>query len=179
MSHEKFVFSDEKGQAFDVFKLLIAAVIAVVILITLMQIINIVPKPFSQSPIEQARTLVKSQVTMLGNPLTADVIFKSNDALNSKTIAEATPAVSKEQVCVLPGDYEANESFNQLVSGQAIQYTGTTDISTKILVMCDNGNTMRETLQQYGYKWADQFSSSSCECDTTSASRCCVVVIIK
>src|SRR3989344_1875933 len=91
-----------KCQAFDVFQLLIAAVVAGAILLVLLQTLKLIPSIGSQTPNDKASDAVKGQVNTLGVVNTyKDVTFNPQQSLVARTIASASGSLSPDQVCVL------------------------------------------------------------------------------
>ncbi|MBU1120385.1 hypothetical protein KJ660_00745, partial [Candidatus Micrarchaeota archaeon] len=92
---------NSKGQEFSVFKLLISAIIAVVILAILLSVIG--PLDFFVTPPQSGANDLIKQITKTPNheDKSGDVTFKTNESFNSKSTANASGgAVSEEQVCV-------------------------------------------------------------------------------
>lgn len=179
----KSKFMNKKGQASSVFNLLIAAVVAVAILTILMYIMNLIPKPFSQSPTERAVEVVKSNTTLLGTrTITSEVTWQNKGELSARAIADGTGSLAEDQVCVLPGQFESDSSgsFKIISEGSKIQYAFEGSMNTKLFVLCDYVNKMSETMGEYGVDWAGQVDS--CPCMGTydgEATKCCIVAIVR
>lgn len=172
----RFPAMNQRGQAFDVFKLLIAAVIALAILGILFGILRNVMVGVQTEPQQKAAEYVKNSITAIGElKITEAVTFSRNKSLNARTIAFETRALSEDQVCVSAGDFSEDDSFAEVSDGQIITYTGQSDKQTRLAVLCDYGNKLEETLQTYGK--GDTWRMN-CGC-TDSDDRCCVVAVTK
>lgn len=173
---------NSKGQEFSVFKLLISAIIAVVILAILLSIIGL-PDFFRTSPQAGANNLI-SQITKTPNheEKSGDVTFQPNESFNSKSTANASGgAVTEEQVCVHLGQYEGRpnwESPNQ----RSVVYVGGSSVKTKLVGMCSRGNELQDDVMNYGTlikeEWVDE---ASCPCASTSPENtqlCCIIAVV-
>ncbi len=175
---------DSRGQGFDVFKLLIAAVVAGAILLILLQTLQILPNIGSQNPNNAASNAVKSKINEPGLPQILDnITFSNGDSLNAKTIAQQSKALSPEQVCVLKSASAPN-SDNFKIPGEAgrvVTYDGSFSQQTRLLVICDRSSEMQASLSDYGYDNAP-FSIDPSDCgdsfDSASSTRYCIVAII-
>lgn len=173
-----------KGQAFDVFKLLIAAVIAIAILTILLPIINQVINIGQLVPNEEAAKLLKN-VGIAEDRTTSDVTFSSqNPTLNATTIAQQTGKYTGDQICVSKGDFENSPDFEGPTATGVIRYVGTSPLSAKLTVMCDRANRLEDSLSSINVaggdasEWVQQCHQSwqdSCSSDSTRT--CCVVAI--
>lgn len=169
----------QRGQAFDVFKLLIAAIIAVAILAILLPILSRIIFFGQSDPNDAAATLIKN--ANLGQlKTTEEVLFsKDNAGLISKTIAEKTGSLSRDQVCVSAGDYADETNKFQQVNEQVVNYLGTTNLSAKLSILCDRGTDLQEDFEMYSTlpgvtsAWAE-----GCTC-VDSPEKCCIVAIRK
>ncbi|MFH1696284.1 MAG: hypothetical protein ABH854_00035 [Candidatus Diapherotrites archaeon] len=170
-------FKSEKGQAFSVFKLLIAAVVAIVILTILLQVLSGIGTFQQGKPSEQAATKVSSLVNSLGIPeKTQTVTWENGDTLFSRNIADSTGTIGEDQVCVLMGDVPASR-FDLDNEGTIIRYTGTSGLATKLQVLCDHEELIGDTVGLYQYEW----DLDNCNFDPNSDSQrtVCVVVVVE
>lgn len=168
---------NQKGQAFDVFKLLIAAVVALAILGILFGILRNVIVGVQTEPQQKAIEFVKSSINSVGElKVTDPVTFSAGKSLNARAIAFETRALSENQVCVSTGDVSNDEeAFKEEADGQIIVYHGKADRAMKLAVLCDYGNKLEDTLKSYnkGSDWR-----LNCAC-TQNDDRCCLVAIVK
>ncbi len=176
------MFFGFKGQGFDVFKLLIAAVVAGAILIILLQVLQILPSIGSESPNNSAANAVKSKVNELGLPVIINnVTFNNGDSLNAKTIAQQSKSISSDQICVLVSDSAPNrDNFEVKANGKIVVYDGFVSQQTRLIVLCDRANELETSLEDYGYD-EDPYNIDIGSCgtfDSSSTSRFCVVAII-
>jgi len=173
-----------RGQGFDVFKLLIAAVVAGAILLILLQTLQILPDIGSTNPNNAATNSVKSKINELGLPqLIENVSFKNGDSLNAATIAEGSRALSKEQVCLLvspnaPGQGGTGTGpFISSASNQVVRYDGSFEQKVRLLVLCDRGQDIDTTLTDYEYDTDFELDVDDCGF-SDSVQRVCLVAII-
>ncbi|HLC78924.1 MAG TPA: hypothetical protein VJG83_00705 [archaeon] len=186
---------NSKGQGFDVFKLLIAAVVAGAILLILLQTLQILPNIGSQNPNNAASNAVKSKINEPGLPQILDnITFSNGDSLNAKTIAQQSRALAPEQVCVMLSESAPNKiNFDDKEqNGEVVEYKGSFSQTTRLLVMCDRASELQGSLSSYGYDDSpynidptDSCNGSSNNAsagndgfDDESSSRYCLVAII-
>src|SRR3989338_8652394 len=170
-------FMNQQGQAFEVFKLLIAAVVAIAILAILFGILRNVIVGVQTEPQAKATEIVKNSINSIGELKVTDAVtFSTGKSLNSRTIAIETRYLAENQVCVSAGDFSNDEeAFKELSDGEIIVYSGKSDRATKLAVLCDYGNKLEDTLQKYG-KGDDWRMNCGC---TQEEDRCCLVAIVK
>ncbi|MFH1696842.1 MAG: hypothetical protein ABH854_02975 [Candidatus Diapherotrites archaeon] len=109
---------------------------------------------------------------------TQTIVWNNGDSLFSRNLANATSALGEDQVCVLGGDFVNNKKFTDLdMPGRMFTYKGTSKISTKLLVICEQSNRMEKTLEQYYFSWIWQFRN--CECNIETPETCCIVAVVE
>ncbi len=174
----------QSGQGFDVFKLLIAAVVAGAILLILLQTLQVLPPIGSTTANNAATNAVKSKINELGLPqIVENVSFKNGDSLNARTIAEGSKALSSEEVCVLTST-EAPNYGSFTGNDQVIKYVGNFEQKVRLLVVCDRSGDIEKTLEDYEYAGASsEFAIDVTDCSDTfavdaSSKRVCLVAII-
>lgn len=173
---------NQKGQAFSVFKLLIAAIVAVFILAFLLQILSQISPPSQGDPTDEAVSKIKSLITKLGTPeRTAEVTFTAGTLFRARTIAEKSGALDNDNVCVMASDSAASTVFEG-TDGQTIQYTGNSTIKRRLYILCDLEKDIEATISELsGIQAVDEaFNSGSIPCtpDSSSSNKYCVVSII-
>ncbi len=172
---------DSKGQAYSVFKLLIAAVVAGAILLILLQTLQVLPSIGSQNPNSSAANSVKSKINEPGLPQTLENIsFNNNDSLNAKTIASQSKALSQEQICVKVSDEVPNaENFEELGEDQVINYKGSFAQNVRLIVMCDRQDELSDSWDSYKYSDTYGIGPDDCGYDgVNGSSKACFVAII-
>ncbi|HIH16748.1 MAG TPA: hypothetical protein HA252_05055 [Candidatus Diapherotrites archaeon] len=169
-------FLGQSGQAFDVFKLLIAAVVALAILGILFGILRNVMVGVQTEPQAKAIEFVKSSINSIGElKVTDTVTFSAGKSLNARTIAIETRQLAEDQVCVSGGDFADDESFKVVGQGIVV-YSGKSDRTTKLAVVCDYGDRIEKTLtEDYG---KDSSWLGECGC-SGQEDRCCLVAIVR
>jgi len=171
---------NQKGQAFDVFKLLIAAVIAIAILSLLMPIIGTITGIFTKDPTVEARTLLSD---LYNKPLTwketAGVTFSSsNPTMAVAALVEGTN-LSADQVCLSLGDF-ATAEWEITGSGgtRKIEHSTSTSRLVKIAVECarDTEDPAQDVLDD---ELTSRIGSATLECDEDGCPgpTCCMVVL--
>ncbi|MDD5148422.1 MAG: hypothetical protein PHH08_03070 [Candidatus ainarchaeum sp.] len=183
------MFFNKKGQAFDVFKLLIAAIIAIAILALLMPILTGIGGGFGSKPSEEAQTALKS---IANKPTTSyttkKVVFgpSTETSINSKSIAEGSNGlVSAEQVCVSQGDY-VDDTANWETSSEmaVVKYKASSAKTVTLQVICDRAQDMQEG-DSYFEKYDDKLRidgvdwASECPCIAAGGSETCCVLAVK
>ena len=173
---------NSKGQANSVFKILIAAVVAGAILMILMNTLNFIPSIGGEDPNSSATDRVKSSINTPGIPTFVDVTFSKDNSLNSKAIALQSKVIDKERVCVLVSEsapnYDAFEDMNN--KHLVVQYTGSYSVKTRLMVMCDKGDELEFSIDDYGYGDTDSydFDVTGCTDFDSISNKCCVVVVV-
>ena len=179
-----------RGQGFDVFKLLIAAVVAGAILLILLQTLQVLPTLGSQGPTDSAANAIKSQINNPGSVKFLDnITFNRGDSLNAKTIASQSKGLGEDQVCVMLGKNAPNVSNFKATNGKIISYNGSFAQKTRLLVLCDRQKEINGDIGNYGYKggsgsesyFDSDISSSQCGSSFSSTggtSTYCVVAVV-
>jgi len=189
--HTSFLrfLKDEKGQEFSVFKLLISAVIAVVILGLLLSIINSIGLISGAEPQKEAGNTVKA--IMRDNATikaSTEVTFDNkNRIINASGISSASGGVLQpNEVCISAGQFTGNTSWVTGEGGSFLEYKGSSAINAVVIAACDNVATINDT---YGGDVSESKSSNfgssigtdwfnDCACVSDSeAARCCFVAV--
>ena len=175
---------NQKGQAFSVFELMIAAIVAVAILFVLLPIIsggfsfNTTPK----DAISNSLSAVKEggQTTSQDFALAPNQTLKSSqftdDGFDAHSIIFAVDAslFSAGKITVAnEGDYQ-NDGFSY------ITYTGSTAQPVKAIVICEQtGESLDETIGISTDKVKDAENADTAQdlCGTDEYQPCCVVII--
>ena len=183
---------DKRGQEFSVFKLLISAVIAVVILGLLLSIINSIIITGQGDPAEEAGKTVKAimrENSRLGS--SNEVTFKKNTTINNRNISGATGGViQSNEVCISQGDFMDNTSWRVSDGGTLLEYVGSDDVKAKLVAACDSvavikdeyGGVQTYMEQVFGSALVNSdgqsFFDDTCGCIANEgANRCCFVAV--
>ncbi len=142
MYFKKLKFStNEKGQAFSTFELLIAAIVALAILGILLSIVGGI-NIFGRNPQDTVVELVKTQVNNLGSPGYTDTVkFKSGNSLSAYGIAQSADLDPDLIFIVIPdgmSDFEATQE------NKIITYKRSTSGSFQIGVLCYYGGEIQD-----------------------------------
>ena len=144
---------DSRGQAYSTFQLLIAAVVAMAILAILIPIIMQVMGLITANPTDETRSLLGSLIDAPGSMRTTKVVsFTPGADLSGGNLAEKV-SLGKSQICMSTGEFD--RGFECLgcdttdASQQRLIYTGTTNMTAKIAVVCnkwvvDNGSVVED-----------------------------------
>ncbi len=120
-----------RGQAFEVFRLLIAAIVAGAVLMLLMNILNIIQPP-GQDPQEALTSLLQKNGTYGGIGTTDYITFRSGMGIDLK--AAAYKAQMDPQCVILEDDLPTG--FDE-VGEKKYLYTSNTPRRYKLQVDCD------------------------------------------
>ncbi len=169
-----------KAQGFDVFKLLISAVVAVVLLTILLNILQNVNIDSGQSPIKKSKDLTKDALSSLNTAqFYSGVKFKKGTVLTSYGIAAASDELTADDVCLVL-DSRLPESIWEVEDNKKIAYKGSSPISAKITVLCGYSDTVNDLgIQDFfeqstiGYQ-VDDFGGCTVPDDS---SKYCIVAI--
>lgn len=172
---------NSKGQAFSTFQLLIAAVIALMILVLLVNIISNIIIPGGQDPSSEAVQLLNSAINSPSElKVSKEVTFRPGASLNSKAIAEKTGSLTENQVCVSGGDVQ-EEVFSLSPNGKILTYNGSSASNFKLYVICDKpGAELQNDLAENQLEdSSDWFEGDVCSSilDSGNKSRGCLVAV--
>ncbi|MBI2530451.1 MAG: hypothetical protein HYW05_04895 [Candidatus Diapherotrites archaeon] len=173
---------NQKGQAFDVFKLLIAAVIAIAILSLLMPIIGTITGIFTKDPTVEARTLLSDlyNKTITWKETPGVTFSTSNPTMAVAALIEGTN-LSSDQVCLSLGDF-SDSTTEWEITGTAglrkIEHKLSTSRLVKIGVECarDGEDPAQIALES---ELNNKISGAELECDDSGCPgpTCCMVVL--
>jgi len=167
---------NQSGQAYSVFKLLIAAIIAVAILYILISIIGGI-NIFGSDVQTVAKQIIQKQVDMPGQLDTSTAaVFKSGTNLAPSALV-GNSGLTPEQICLHKGELVDNIAVT--VTGSTLMQNGTTDLTVKISVMCHKADALQAAIDEVGLTTVDldDVSAGSCGCDLTTTQKCCVVIL--
>ena len=130
-----------RGQAFEVFRLLIAAVIAGAVLMVLLNILNII-KPPSTDPADAIKNMIQKYIE-IGGGGAQEVEFSPNTTIDVGAIAVKL-GYSADDVCVdsdevaniLGGHAVTSTDFKLDKTKKTITYTGRSRKKAKVAVYC-------------------------------------------
>ena len=145
---------NSKGQAFDVFKLLIAAVIALAMLAILMPILqNLIFNQYGK-PGEEAANQIKNFYNRPSDyGQSKEVTFnQQSPTLNAEAIASAAQVgLDQSQICMSLGEFKDSTDFGFSASTRnlILKYTGSQK-KVKLGIMCDDGANLEQSLADQG-----------------------------
>ncbi len=123
---------NNKGQAFSVFQLLIAAVVALAILGLLMSVMGMIDFSSNTNPAEVAKNLLKDAQNNAYNPYTGEGVFSNKDVISRAALATDLQTGSEKIFLYIVGD-ELSGFDNS--SETMITYTGT-EKKVNLLAIC-------------------------------------------
>ena len=173
---------DSKGQAYSVFKLLIAAVVAMAILLMLFQVLDAVPGLGNKAPNDAAAEEIQSSINRPGTPvILRNILFDSaqGSSLRAKSIALQSEVIAPENVCVTTTDSTPNADKFDGTNGRVLVYKGTGVQRTRLIVVCDRYDAIDEALEEYGYDEDYGIPSvDECTYDGPESAKFCLIAII-
>lgn len=175
---------NQSGQAFSVFKLLIAAIVAVFILALLLQILSNITPPSQGDPTDEAASKIKTLLTKLGTPeRTAVVTFQAGQILSARTIASKTGALDQDNVCVMVGSSDSDNSNFETSDGTTVVYSGNSNVQRRLYIICDLKNEISNTISSLsGVPLVEEaFVSGQPDCSSppdSTSDRYCIVSVI-
>lgn len=171
---------NQKGQAFSVFELMIAAIIAVAILFVLLPIINNLITPTGSARDNIANTL--NAVKNGGSQTSQEFVLKKDETLTSKQFSKEgfdqhSIIFAKLGIDTLEVNEGSSSEFSQFV------YTGATQIKAKAAVYCEaTGLSLDETLEGVGLdnvEWGSNFNAGVDLCGYEGKYQPCCLVVLK
>ena len=164
---------NQEGQAFDVFKLLIAAVIAIAILSLLMPIIGTIMGIFKNDPTEKAKAMLTDLYNKRSTPKeTVEVTFDTSTPVISKEAVTVNTSLSPDQVCFSLGDY-ASASGEWDASATKLRHVGPTGRNVRLGIECSLGIDALEADIDADFDGATLESDCAC----TNEDPCCAIVL--
>ncbi|MFH1545400.1 MAG: hypothetical protein ABIE23_04940 [archaeon] len=171
---------NERGQEFSVFKLLISAVVAVVILTMLLQIMGIIPSLGQADPTKESVSILKDAYNNRYNDFKSKAVtFTTDQKINRKAIAEGTGLIGEGDLCLfLDPVYEVGAGSWEITKSY-IQYTGGGQKQAFLAAYCDKGSDLEGNLGEGGYTSFIPEETRPYDCDCTASSgTCCIVGVI-
>jgi hypothetical protein len=156
-----------KGQAFDVFKLLIAAIVAVAILAILSRVLGIIRTP-QGNPTDVITRLVQTQFDNPGavSPY-EEVNFRGGESITAEAIAEKTGVTTKEQLCFVT-------NINSLIINDGVvTYNGGGSLTLSARATCSTTESSSNLKAKLGFTTEDV----SCGGQVNESQRKCVIGI--
>ncbi|MAG22343.1 MAG: hypothetical protein CL943_03520 [Candidatus Diapherotrites archaeon] len=172
---------NNKGQAYSTFKLLIAAIVALAILMILLPIISSVLGILQNDPNDKARELINNlynQPESLKH--TEDVTFTPGYVLSAAALAEKV-TLSSDQICITSGDFPDDDAGFELQevgdpTYQRIVWHGETNKVVQIAVTCHiNKNRLEDSIVGTVF---DDLREEDLDCGSVcDAGRCCALAL--
>ena len=171
---------NQRGQEFSVFKLLISAIVAIVVLTLLLNILGIVDFNPNTDPANAAENLLTSMdSSVYQEKVTARLDFTSENSINTAALAEAT-GLDREQICLLVED-DLSE-FSSGTTANLINYTGSGTVRVKLAGICADQTDFADAdfFDSYAPKLATKtFEDIPSTCNFATGQKACLLVLIK
>ena len=171
---------NDRGQAYSTFKLLIAAIVALAILMILLPIISSVLGILQNDPTDKTRELLNNLYNQPETLKTAeDVTFTPNSNISGLALSEKLP-LGKNEICMSLGDYEADTEAGFAVSGDEhhrITWNGVSNKVVDIVVVCNLNFDMLEQGFDGTIVEERSWEYSDCEDICGEDGRCCLVAL--
>lgn len=172
---------DSKGQEFSVFKLLISAVIAIVILTILLQIIGAIRPISVGDPQKAAETLIKQIDAANYTEIISDnVTFSTGKSLTAAGIADVSGGLTAKQICLDAGIFSSRNNGVgwEKSTDKLIYYEGSAEQRARLVGVCIPKGFDGEIVQVAPTLAADNVWSSP-ECISCAESeKCCYIALI-
>ncbi|MFA6268945.1 MAG: hypothetical protein WCW13_02435 [archaeon] len=174
---------NQKGQAFSVFELLIAGVVAFAILIILLLILNGVIPPGGGD----AKTAISNGISGIkpsGDTTTPVFDLSAKSTITSADLVTKT-GLDEKSIVFAVGQFGVGSNPNTAVTatnnGTGIQYNGTSSLRAQARIICKaTGEKLKqfldETISSDSYK-IEVDPSSSDACGVEEAQPCCIVLL--
>jgi len=173
---------NQRGQEFSVFKLLISAIVAIVILTLLLQVLGIINFDPNTNPASAAENLLKDMDNSVYQEKVSDRInFEKEHSIGSAALASEI-GLSQNQICLAVeeglSDFDVNPSLS------LITYSGDSTIRVKLAGICGPFNdfsnadligTSTSVLSSKGF----DFDSSGCSSVCIEDQRCCILFLYR
>ncbi len=186
-----FLMLNQKGQAFSVFELMIAAIVAVAILFLLLQIIGGINTSTNSSPKDAITNALLSAKTSGGSVDTVAFTIDPQGEISSEDFQEKTGLDPLAVFFVLADTGGLNDSlFKTADAGDGgtsytLFYSSNSKISVKAKVICrQSGRSLKDSLDNLVVKsgaanGSDSgiVSTATDRCDKQSFIPCCAVVL--
>jgi hypothetical protein len=162
----------EHGQSFGVFKLLVAAIIALSVLIILLHLLGKLPVPIEKNPtIVIANTIRESSTKIIFYKHTPKVTMSPGQSVVAKAVANAANVgLTPEQICLSTGDFKNSSEF-ELAPPSRITYKGHQPKDVRFLVLCGvpGQRGLLTWAKEYfgdemGTRLSKWFDGTGCEC---------------
>jgi len=172
---------NERGQEFSVFKLLISAIVAIVILTLLLNILGIINFNPNTDPSKSAGNLLTSMdSSQYQEKVSARIDFTSENSINAKSLAKEV-GLDEDQICLGVEDALADAQFSS--NGKLISYTGSGSVRVKLAGICAEGTDFQDEtafFEDYAPTLSEKFPGNFSDCTITEASgKACYMLLIK
>lgn len=176
---------NQKGQAFSVFELMIAAVVAFAILIVLFMVLNQIGTPTGQDAKNVVANAIKS-ISPSGDVSTTEFELggSGSNSVSSSDLTDKTGLDEKSMFFAI-GQFGGSSSAGAVSvasDGSALLYNGTTKIRVKARVVCkQTGTALDSYISSSGLqsKYPSGFEKSGSDYCGEDNQPCCVVILIK
>jgi len=174
---------NQKGQEYSVFKLLISAIVAVIILSLLLAVLGVLEIPGSGSdPAKAAEDVLNDADSKTYLQIVSpEIEFSKENSISSRALADKL-SFDKEQICLSVLDGLDSKGFTVNASKSLISYSGDSKTRVKLAGICGPKETFisdglvedAPILEEKGFSF-----SSECGDVCIDGQKCCVLALIK
>jgi hypothetical protein len=177
---------NNRGQAFSVFELMIAAIVAVAILFVLLPLLPN-PDPVLGGPrdaigntlasVSSGGSFTSQEFTITKNtPITSSQFTK--EGFDSRSIIMAVDNELDAQTGLSSFVFSSAVAVNDPLSYTAVTYTGNQSISLKAKVICEaTGTLLKGTLDSIDGTFYSSVDDPTEHCGETEFSPCCIIIL--
>ncbi len=169
---------NQKGQEFSVFKLLISAIVAIVILTLLLQILNIIDFNPNTDPSKAAENLLndidKSTYT---EKVSKKLDFKKENSISAAALANKI-GLDNEQICLGLADSLSSE-FTVNSAQSLITYTGDSTVRVKLAGICAPQSQLDDAFITDNTAVLKNTNFSTSSCNFPSGLKACLMVLMR
>jgi len=171
---------NQKGQEFSVFKLLISAIIAIVVLTLLLQILNIIDFNPNTDPSKAAENLLNDMdSSTYTEKVSKKLDFKKENSISAAALANNV-GLDNEQICLgLASDLESTGDFVLNQTHSLITYNGDSSVRVKLAGICAPESQLDETFIEENTAVLRNTGFSVSDCSFPAGLKACVLVLIR
>jgi hypothetical protein len=166
---------NNRGQAFSVFELMIAGVVAFAILIVLFMVINGVSLTSTQDP----KTVISNGISAIspsGTTTTQNFVIRKMERVDIVDFVTRT-GLDSENMFFVKGKLCGND-FLDVGNGAYVEYTGSTDLKARAKVVCkQTAELLNTSLDTYRDAEYDISVDPMSYCN--DAQPCCAIILEK
>ncbi len=165
---------DNKGQAFSVFELMIAGVVAFAILIILLIVIG----GININPYSDPKTVISNAIKSAdpsGESTTQEFFLSKDESIDTSDLASETD-LDVGALFFVMGQFKDTDPLEVGDAGEYVKYTGATQRKMAAKVICkQTAEALSSSLERLGSTYNFSEPPESC----ADSSTCCAIVLLK